>query len=588
MKSGSKKILIIAIIIIVVLAIVGTALGFALMSTDMLKSEKDMFSKYFMQNIDAIKKLKNSNTYNIYKTLNEEGIYESNVDVKVKYSEGGEISNPINDLSAQINTKKDITDEYLYSDAQILFKGEEYIECELIRQKDIAGIRFSDVVKQFITVRDDENKEKIAKNLEISQSELEDYLEVINGTENMLEKIITTEEINTLKEKYVNMIKETFDKATYKNLKKVMITVNNNTIDANAYSVYLSAGQVGDMVIQILESIKTDDTILNKAKILGYEKLPEKIDNLIGELSDYEEFNDLKITVYQQKGLTVRTEIDLTTDKIIIENNQNKIYMQRNILNKEKEQTQMIEIIKNTNDNEEIYNVNINIVDGENQNTINIVNEMQNSTDKLTINTELKYISGIKEISVTALNTINKLDELTEKLEIDANNNVTLNDIDEERMKNIINSLKEKVPEKINIRISLLKEVLGIKETTQPEKTEPNEYEMTQVEINRFNAKFEFYTGETVSAENVKTLLGVVKSNLNSLEITDIEEPDGENNPDDVRVNIKLNIEKDKENTDLINQVLEKIKEEKKYKVSITYKQDNELIESINIMELKD
>lgn len=588
MKSGSKKILIIAIIIIVVLAIVGTALGFALMSTDMLKSEKDMFSKYFMQNIDAIKKLKNSNTYNIYKTLNEEGIYESNVDVKVKYSEGGEISNPINDLSAQINTKKDITDEYLYSDAQILFKGEEYIECELIRQKDIAGIRFSDVVKQFITVRDDENKEKIAKNLEISQSELEDYLEVINGTENMLEKIITTEEINTLKEKYVNMIKETFDKATYKNLKKVMITVNNNTIDANAYSVYLSAGQVGDMVIQILESIKTDDTILNKAKILGYEKLPEKIDNLIGELSDYEEFNDLKITVYQQKGLTVRTEIDLTTDKIIIENNQNKIYMQRNILNKEKEQTQMIEIIKNTNDNQEIYNVNINIVDGENQNTINIVNEMQNSTDKLTINTELKYISGIKEISVTALNTINKLDELTEKLEIDANNNVTLNDIDEERMKNIINSLKEKVPEKINIRINLLKEVLGIKETTQPEKTEPNEYEMTQVEINRFNAKFEFYTGETVSAENVKTLLGVVKSNLNSLEITDIEEPDGENNPDDVRVNIKLNIEKDKENTDLINQVLEKIKEEKKYKVSITYKQDNELIESINIMELKD
>ena len=129
---------------------------------------------------------------------------------------------------------------------------------------------------------------------------------------------------------------------------------------------------------------------------------------------------------------------------------------------------------------------------------------------------------------------------------------------------------------------------MGIKETTQPEKTEPNEYEMTQVEINRFNAKFEFYTGETVSAENVKTLLGVVKSNLNSLEITNIEEPDGENNPDDVRVNIKLNIEKDKENTDLINQVLEKIKEEKKYKVSITYKQDNELIESINIMELKD
>ena len=42
---------------------------------------------------------------------------------------------------------------------------------------------------------------------------------------------------------------------------------------------------------------------------------------------------------------------------------------------------------------------------------------------------------------------------------------------------------------------------------------------MSQVEINKFNAKFEFYTGNEVSAENVKTLLTTVKDNLGSYEI---------------------------------------------------------------------
>ena len=149
----NKKILIIVIIIIMVLAIAGATLGFILISTDALKNPKDMFNKYFAQNFIALEMLKNSTTYDQYETLKAEGTYESNIDARIKYSEGGEISNPINDLSVKINTKKDKNEEYLYSDAQILYKDEEYLEFELIKDKELAGIRFSDVVKQFVTVR---------------------------------------------------------------------------------------------------------------------------------------------------------------------------------------------------------------------------------------------------------------------------------------------------------------------------------------------------------------------------------------------------------------------------------------------------
>ena len=110
---------------------------------------------------------------------------------------------------------------------------------------------------------------------------------------------------------------------------------------------------------------------------------------------------------------------------------------------------------------------------------------------------------------------------------------------------------------------------------------------MSQIEINKFNAKFEFYTVENFSAENVKILLDVVKTNLNSIEIIPVETTgEEESNEENKKENIKLIIEKDKENVELANQVLAKIEDGKKYKVSITYKNTNDIIDYITISEI--
>ena len=95
-----------------------------------------------------------------------------------------------------------------------------------------------------------------------------------------------------------------------------------------------------------------------------------------------------------------------------------------------------------------------------------------------------------------------------------------------------------------------------------------------QIEVNRFNAKFEFYTGEEVSAENVKKLLEVVKLNLNSVENLETGE-------------IKLNIEKDKQNIEQIQLISNQIEDNKKYKVSISYKDSNGIIDYIKISKIE-
>lgn len=587
----SKKILIIIImLIIVVFAVVAAIFGYLYMTTDLLKNNQDLFSKYFNQNIEILEIMKESDTYNTYEKLKNEETYESNLEMKISNSKGGEISNPINNLAAKVNTKKDNTNQYSYLDVQILYNDEEYLETELIRDGDISGIRFSDVVKQFVTVRDDDNIEDVSESLGIDTTQLESYIDILNGTESVLNQVTTEEEYETLKQKYFNIIKENIQNATYNKQKKSVITVNNNTVETNAYSLILSQDQVGNIIMQVLNNIKTDGIILKKIENIGQEEFITYIDNLIEELSDYEEIYELKVTVYEQKGVTVRTLIEYGSDKIIFENssenNQPKIKIQKSKINSEEIDEQIIEISKISTETQENLEVVINNTKGEETNTIKISYNMQLSSENINIKTELKYIEGIETTSIVINNLINIFDELENKLELDETNNVILNDLDKETRNATIELLKEKVPEKIATRLGLLGQALGIYSNEQQE-TEQNENEMTQVDINRFNAKFEFYTGDSVSAENVKTLLEIVKANIAGAEISRVEDESENTETEDLPIKIKMTIEKDKQNDELINQILEKIQDKSKYKVSITYKEENNLIDYITITEIK-
>ena len=58
-----------------------------------------------------------------------------------------------------------------------------------------------------------------------------------------------------------------------------------------------------------------------------------------------------------------------------------------------------------------------------------------------------------------------------------------------------------------------------------------------------------------------------------------------EMDPEDVKYVIKLNIERNSTNEDGMNQVLDMISDEKKYQISISYKEENKLIDYITIEE---
>ena len=559
----NKKILTIVIVFIVVLCITGGVLAYLFLATSAFKSDKEMFLEYFSQNIQMLNNMKSSGTY---KQILDEETFESNTEIKVSNSRGGEISSPLNDLSMAINMQKDNANRYSYTDAQLLFKDEEYLEVELIEDQDLSGIRFTDVVKQFITKREEDETGKIPVSIE---------------------EIISEEEITSIKEKCVNIIKQELENATYSKIKNTMITYNNNTIKTNAYTVTLTQDQVGNIILTILENLKTDEIILQKAEMFGITNLGEEIDKLIDDLSDYENIHEMKITVYEQNDILIRTIVEYAGNTITlensVENNSQKIKLQVSCPNFDKVVEQNLEITKTTTDNEETYNISIELIDGEDTKTINFTNQLTINEQNIIINTQAQYTQGIETTTITAINNTNLVDNIENKFILDESNNAILTDYDETTRETVINLLKENVPKVFENRINLLSELLGFKQPEEQEPTEPGK--MTQVEINRFNAKFEFYTGQSVTAENVKTLLDVVKDNLGNVEITQIGEVTEDMDEEDIKENIKLIIEKDKTNQELIQQVLEKIDDDTKYNVEIVYKQENGIIDYINITE---
>lgn len=581
----SKKILIITLIIILVLAVAGTVFAYLFIATDTFKGDKELFAKYISQNSETFEKFTDLQTKKVYEGLKDEEKYESNTEIKATYSEGGEVSNPINNLSAKINIQKDNTEDYFYADGQILYGNEKYLEAEAIKDQEAYGVRFTDIVKQFVTVKNDSKLGEVAKDLGTDSVTLEKIMDVIDGKENATEEIISKEDVQKIKDKYMNIITNAVSNGTFSSNKDAKITYNNNTVSAKAYTVSLTSEQVEGMIVEILNNLKEEDKI--------GEKYQDKINDIISNITDEKEIPAVKITVYEQNKKTIRTAIEITSlAKITVENtdenNELKTKIQISGISTETTEEYNIEITKKTDENQENVEAVLSVTNGDDTYQAGISNTLKNSDSEIQIKTIFEYK---KDILTAALNLNNNiiLGDSFEKKQTLANNNYVLNDAPAESRQKVITQLKQVVPEKMTTRMGLLMEAIGLKQNNVTE-TEKPESEMTQVDINKFNAKFEFFTGDEVTPENVKTLIGIAKENLGSYEINIVEDSQNSGNttttdPEKIKYSIKLKIEKGKTNEDGTNQILAKISDKKKYKVSIFYKEQNNMIDYITIDE---
>lgn len=580
MRKNKKLIVIISVVLI--LAIASAVFAYLYLMTDIFKSNQELFAKYFGQNEEMLQKITDLKTVEVYKNLKNENKYELDTNIKISYSEGGEISNPLNNLTAKFNIQKDNQEQYTYVDSQILYDDEEYLETEFIKEQDVYGVRFTDAIKQFITVKNDENINEIMSDIGLTPEQSEDLINLLGSKTNNNEKI------TTLKNKYLDIAKSAIINGEFSKQKNAIITYNNNTVKANAYTVLLSSKQVENMLIEILNNIKNETDLLQN--ISDKENFIKIIDETIKSVSEEIEIPTIKIIVYEYKRNTIKTVLEIGGYNISIENVEQNQELKTKInysnLSDESLVETEINISRTNYENEEKFEIIANITEEDDNYIITFSNIMQLLQNQIEVNTEIGFKHGIITSSLVIENNVNIGQDFEKGQILERENSRLISSLEESKRKEMINIIKNIVMQKTIERINLLTEKMEINNNENENKNVENE--ISQVEINKFNAKFEFYTGEEVSAENVKMLLDVVKNNISSYEFLNSETPENSDSiiAENNKVNIKINIEKDKTDEEGINKILEKIDTNKKYKVSINYKESNGLIEYINITEI--
>lgn len=300
----------------------------------------------------------------------------------------------------------------------------------------------------------------------------------------------------------------------------------------------------------------------------------EKLEEISNKL-EYEgqDNRKIEIIVYELDGITIRTEFktkdrDYTID--LDTTNGKNISIKEEKLTDEGSDIKLFEIGKSTNNNmltrtikytdmNQILEMNINSQNQEDQINVNVnASYKNNQIANLQIEGKTDFIISSNQVL---------LEEFSEK------NNILLNNYEGDRIKSIIDDLKDRTIERLEdkqskINTKLLNNIL-VWIDSKEQQIEEEEKSNEKTEKERFNNKFILYQGTDLEYEDVQNLINVVGQNMSDYEVISGNE-------------IKIFIEEGKENKEKAEMIADTLSNKYKYNVKINYS-DNGYVNSINI-----
>ena len=601
--ARKKRITIITIAIVLVIAIIIGILAFLYIKTDAFKSNETLFAKYLVQNFDIIEvweNIKNTDIENLLDTNK----YTSQIEGKIEYTENKGTSNEkqsssVNNVGIKITSNIDKSNNYNYSDISIGTENEKLIGLEYLNEDDKYGIRLKDI-QQFVSIKkDDETQESELKNIE-KLTENIDVQSIIKFSD---------EEKQTLKNTYLEIIKNNVSKEKYHKQSNSLITVNNKDMQTNAYYIEFTLEECNNLYIKILEQIAKDEIILSKVDLIEEqikeidedydgnlrENFVDNINDKIKEIEDKNIGNDkVKITVYEKNMKTVRTSIEKNNDKTTIDLYDGSSIKIDTVKIDETTDEQYIKIeSKNDGTNLNVLVEYAKIQDNNIKNTVQFNYEQTFLNNELNKNIELGISNEKNEAIIKISDDTNFVQEFENEITLEKDN-VDLDELDEEQSNAINGILTENVQSQLsnllavvnlNDYVSMLQN-LGLMNKTSIEL--PSDGEVTETERKRFNSQFEFFVSEGLTSDNIKELIDTAENNFEDMkvllkngEIQDLnldkinsskESSDYKKEISEILLYIKRNSNNEEKEADLLT-YLEK-ERGNKYNVSIEYDAD--------------
>ena len=555
MKQGNKrKILIIAIVVVILIAVaIGVVL--ALTKTDFMKSNKDLFFKYASQMFDNENGF-GDNRLEQYNEKQKNTVYENYGKITANISSENideKTLKKINDLNISFVGNIDNASNSAEELIKINYSDNVNFAFNVKKVDDSYGIKLNKVAKQYLVVEKDGISDLLSKfgiytslagNIDLSGISIENFA-------------FSKDEIDKIKDLYLNNVKNIIDEG---NFSKV------STSNAEGYMVELSNSQLKDILVNILETLKTDDVMKNKInKLTGQSIDEDTISSAIDSVNEQEvEEGKTTITVYQNEGKLNKIEIQI--------NDQVKV-----------------EFSKDSGDDNLEYNVKITTnIDNENAEVdLKMTYEGLQALEDVKQNTAITLSFGNEESGKYEYNISNEI-KFIDSVEITSfgsKDSIILNKLSSERLAKILEQIGSKIEEvnkenmdEVGINganpliywvpgLSSGLETLSLNQNSTQNSDQSNSSNTTvtmdEAQRQTFNSKYTKYEGDSKKGSDVKSLvMEIIAGNM------------AEDREIKVTGDIKI----------INNQMPENIDNCKTYKVECKY-DDEKYINEINITE---
>lgn len=441
----NKLIIIILIIIVILFVLVFSILYF---TTDLLKTNEELFWKYFSQL--NIAKMVQDDTITSQENFKKANTYTSAGDAKVVFT-NGETSTKQFTLST--NARYDLNTNRTSADITLNNGELKLLSLTFVNSADIYGIKCDDVFGSYVGIQNNNLSELTGKygisavpNIINNEVSLSDILETTESKKEHISNI------------YLPIIMAHISKDKYVKTNE-KVEIGGNTYNTNAYKVEISGSDMSALLTECLNALKTDTETLmlisDKLSKLGYSTeqsdtayITTKIDEI---MQNIEIQDNLVITVYENGGNTIRINFNWQNNiNLIYDNvgNDSKIsleisYQNSNNTNtddvidlttlaEESNCTAKIEVSKKAEDSNTTYNVQVvpNTQNAENYIVADVV--FQKEQDNTFTNEYNITINKPNSIAITYTNTTSKADTVEEIDELSGNNTAIANNYTKE------------------------------------------------------------------------------------------------------------------------------------------------------------
>ena len=601
MMPRKKRRAILLAVIFVIIAIIVTILFVLYNTTDIFKSNKMLFTKYAGQLLDNIEVIGNQeNMAEMEERLHNSKLVSETM-AKLQYSEAENIDFPVNNVQMNISGQKEESTGYEYADIAITQNDETLLGLEYIENQDISGVRLNGI-KQYLSTN-------IQNDNEISE---------INNLANLNIKDLigfTSEEIKTLKDKYMQIIVNDIDSATYSKQANMNLEIQGQNYNTNAYTVTITKEQFNNMYIKLLENLKEDEIVLSKIENIDNQintyyniiqsnetsnikqDFVDKLETKITEIQNTNIGNNQRtITIYESNGVAISLAIDTEENFIGLDvvNMNGKIFI--NLLgNKKTEEDEKenrfdlkLEKTAQTNNEEIIITYTIVEEGEETTNEITANRKMENSQVDNNIGVSRNVENNQLTISIES--TIEIINEFEEKEELIENeNNILLENLTDEQKESVENTLEQNITKQIGqltqvVSFDSVKNMLVNMDLMMAEIENLESEGITEVERNRFNSNLQLFEGKNISKERIGELMNIAKGNLEDIRITQYKEQTSSSS-DREPAEYKLVINRDSENVELAEQFVEYIKRgrDDNFSVKLEYDETTGLVSDVYI-----